>query len=538
MGCLMLGFLIVGCFNPDNSVNSSNSENKNLPVGLLTSPVGSNFFKLSKIYRFQNSADHRASPAPTVTNFTRQGLGWYVIEPSEADLQGSLRYEIFRYWDGKGDYMSSYTQNEGGYGSASVLGKFFTSGSLSINGVAITPQPLQSIPRYVRNWTTGTWPTTKYHSDHLTAVPGENPSGYTSDGALGFGFPRYTYDLQNGTAGPPIDRTISANNVTIGFIKSWGGSISSLSFDNVEYINRQEAGRLLGFAANHVWPSEQYNPTEAGDWQGNGSPVMYYNTVPENTTNPNRFATRTMPLLFVNPNGTVANNFRDGLPADGRHLLLYGGTMAKDVEIQGDRAVSGGSVKVIKSDFSFTPAESRNWGMIHIATHLNYAGLMADPAASSTGGWHFLYRRAGNLGPGNAFSLQQTNWGSNSFIVDYPNPDGVFWGQPWTTTAAGVSTLSIAEGNGTGRAFGILRKDSPVVFAANGTSTNRALQTSHTSVRQYSPSNPLTSNSPNTHAIHTEFRDVALNSGETFWVRIYFLLGTRSQILEAARNLP
>lgn len=472
-----------------------------------------NYYKLSKFYRgvtaIGGGLDHRAFKYPSEAGvYQNQGVAWYTLAEDKGSLTGNPRYELYKIQNGSYyDFMTSSTQNEGGYVLENNLGRMFSSQALSVNGASITPSPLQSVNRYYRAWTTGSWPWQSSWRDHLTGFPGEAPSGYSSEGSLGYAFPRYNWDMQDGTSGPAVDQSISANGVDVGFIKSWGGSLSTISYNGVQYINRAEPGRLLQPAANLELYSERYNPTEGGDHFKNGAPVMYYEKL-----SANRFATRTMPVMFKNPTGTFANLYIDGL--DPRHPLLYGGSIFKDVEILGNV----GNARVIRYDAGFVPCEgvARTWGMIHLAYHFNYDGLM-NPL-NTPAGYHRFYQQSGGV-------YSQVGSAVN---INIPT-GGNLWEQPWGTSPSGANVLIISEGNGNNRAIGVLYQ--------NPTSPSTYTK-SVTSYRGHDGSGPGDQYALNSQGFYLEFRNVALNHNQQFWVRTFIMLGTKDEILAAANSFP
>ena len=94
-----------------------------------------------------------------------------------------------------------------------------------------------------------------------------------------------------------IDYT-TASGLSLGTTINWGGAIVSLLKGGVEYIDRNDAGRDLQSA---MWyqdvPPYPTNPTEAGDTNNNGSPVINYDL---GWPFANQLHTRTLALQWGN----------------------------------------------------------------------------------------------------------------------------------------------------------------------------------------------------------------------------------------------
>lgn len=218
---------------------------------------------LRRLIRYYNSTtgdhmtDHRVySPA----GYTREGLIWYVLDPT-ATTNAAVNSLYGVYDPATGDHMTSGSTSEGTYSLYDTFGKPLSNPDGDMG--------LAPIMRYFKNWTAGGLTRT----DHMDAINGEVPAGYTLDGGMGYGWPTAQWV---GTI-----QSFTKNGITIGSSRNWGGTIVSLSKNGIEYINRFDAGRDLSIA---MWYGPEAvnhdNPTEGGDVYADGSPVLSYPTSP------------------------------------------------------------------------------------------------------------------------------------------------------------------------------------------------------------------------------------------------------------------
>lgn len=492
LSCLSITFLS-GCDSPTRQEDVDPTGAK-LALQVQAAAVGTNYYPLSKLYRgyagFKGKRNYRMYAKPSEQqDYSSEGVAWYILDQNETRLGANPIYELY----GNSEHMTSKTTNEGGYQLSGYLGRTFNGPGLSINSVAISPDPLKPIKRYLMKWSTGVWPNQQYWLDHLTGFDGENPSGYQYDAALGYGFPRKNWDMQ---LNPPVDASITDGTLEAGFIKTWGGVLGKIRHGGIEYINRYNAGREFQIAANGIAYEEFYNPTEGGDTNSNGSPLIHHQF-----PSAKRFASRTMPLMFRHPGTRKA--------PDPAHPLLYGGVIFKDVEILSD--VNG--VKVIRFDAGFTPNEDLNWGTIHIAMYLNYKDLMNNSV--STRGWHKTYTRTSSTG----------NFTENSSRA--LDGSGAGWRIVQNNIPVGRYVLGVASGNGTGKAIGLLAQQTG--FVTSFVSSDE---------RDINAPGDLGPTSSWCHNIYLMYHNVNLSKGSTFWQRQYILIGTSNQIVSAATAFP
>ena len=212
---------------------------------------------LWKLYRYRQNAGPDSMTwlrSENIPGYTLDRAMFYVLG---ADYATTLQtVTLNRLYNGV-DHMDSVLQNEGGYPYEGPLAKLL--------GFQDLEAGLFPIDRYFKT------------GDHMDLAAWESPpAGYTRDGTLGYGWP-----AQQARAVPAvdgignIDYTV-ASGVSVGTTIHWGGAIVSLMKDDVDYINRHDAGRLLQSAMWYQDLIPQDNPTEAGDWNSNGSPIVNY----------------------------------------------------------------------------------------------------------------------------------------------------------------------------------------------------------------------------------------------------------------------
>lgn len=451
---------------------------------------GTNFYPLSKLYRGYYSVpsgrNYITFPSASASSgSTSQGPQYYILERNNTTFPGSIINEYWRDFTGWGNHMTNPEPPPAGYIHSITLGRIFNSGpNLSIGGVNISPNPLKPISRFRKEWTING----NYYIDHAISSPLNSLSGYTNEGVLGYGFERYGFDTDGI---PPINYQVTKNYVTIGAMSSWGGGIGKILYNNLEYVNRRDAGRLLQLAANRERFNERYNPTEGGDIRNNGSPMLSSNVGSET------IETTTMPLMWLDPNTSAAP------PLD--NPLIFGGTFRKVIRMRG---VGGSGSRIIQLDARFTPHETTTWGSLQIpALYLNpnIMNIGASPA-----GWHSYYRRVGG-------SYQQI-WTKvrNITTTDWLEVQ---------TEPAGTNMLLIAHGNGNNRGIGILVKSAPVPTTALSAEWGSAgASKSHTSF--------------DTHAIYIGMENITLSAGQSFNATVWILIGTKDQIISDATTFP
>lgn len=216
---------------------------------------------LVKLNRYHNIGNDNYFDEPTTSSFpgcVNLGNSWYIMEGATQTSEPT--YNLFRlYSNSQLDHMSSPDPNEGaalGYYNSGQLGKTI--------GTPYIDMGLFPMIRWYK-----LKPSSKY--DFITARNNESIPGYTSQGSIGNGWP-------NGTGIGTVS-SISNSGVVIGTSYNWGGAIVSLKIGGIEQINKwtgAPAGRLLQSAMVYGFNNPRDNPTEAGDFWSNGSPVINY----------------------------------------------------------------------------------------------------------------------------------------------------------------------------------------------------------------------------------------------------------------------
>lgn len=248
----------------------------------------------------------------TISGYPYSGSNWYIldpVQPSGVTLPAiTPLYRLSGIIGGQYDHMSSsYSKSEGGYAYEYTLGNIF-----SAQDAELGTFPLN---RYYMSWSG--------KINHLTAVLGEVPAGYTLDGAMGYAWPGSS---QKGY----VVRT-QVGNVNIGTSRNWGGSIVSLIWNGVELIN-WTPGRALQSAMWYGMASLNDNPTEQGDTYGNGSVAINYGFWGA-AGRGEQIWTRTNALQFHDVAYTTDHNYA------AEHPVLSGTEISKFITIISDHRI-------------------------------------------------------------------------------------------------------------------------------------------------------------------------------------------------------
>ncbi|MBI5594039.1 MAG: hypothetical protein HY881_26625 [Deltaproteobacteria bacterium] len=229
------------------------------------------------------------------------------------------------------DHMDSNSTDVPGYQAERFLGNSF----VSAYDAAV---PIKSMVK-------------DYPMDHLTAFHGETPDGYTDDGVLGYGYPRFGELDAEGKTHNPILSQIAYNGVTINADLSWGGVIYELWWNGKQFVNHNDCGREIQTALFKPGLADtQFGPTEAGDRMFQGSPVA------EMQVSPKSLYTRSLPLQWdPRSYGGGSNN-----------PVLYGGEFDRNA-----RFMLHPAYKIIRYTIGFKPAESTNYLREWVTAYLN-----------------------------------------------------------------------------------------------------------------------------------------------------------------------
>lgn len=93
-----------------------------------------------------------------------------------------------------------------------------------------------------------------------------------------------------------LDARTSTDAARLGLLKSWGGSITEVSLNGVNYVNHDDPGRQI---QTSLWDANdpfRYNPVEAGDHFFNGSPLLTHTLLPDS------IYTKTQPIQYLPEN--------------------------------------------------------------------------------------------------------------------------------------------------------------------------------------------------------------------------------------------
>lgn len=517
----------LNCSETVVGTKGSSSTNPTDAVAFNVTP-GRNFYRLNKLFRGSfplpggmdhalNHIEHFDDAGGVDDLYDYNGLAWYVLNENEAwRMQGLTHtiHELYKNQNGGLNFMTSWLTNEGGYKYSSLLGNVFYSAQLEINGSRIEPDPFKPAYRVYRSWRTGSYWNRKYWCDHLTLMYGESAPGYGSPGLIGYGFPRYWIDGPFVTGGvpegnfiPTHDAFISRGDVRIGYNYNAGGMITSLQVGGIEYINNRTVGRQLQICTFLEPFDGEYNPTEGGDWNNNGSPLIWHDKL-----SGHRFATRTMPLMFSDPDSPwpyTANLDQD-------HPLLYGGVIFKDVEILPNE----NGARVIRYDIGFDPKETLEWGHINLSLHVCNAAIYTQ---NNT--FHRYYRRTGS---GNFVEVSRVD--IDNFI---PNNPGHFWGG-FTDYLQNQGVLIIAHGANRGIGIfiptlsntgcGMSQLVNPTTGGPNSWNCNQIVFNFGARRRGGPP--------------YARSEYIRLTPQTFFWHRAYILVGRRQDIIRAANAFP
>jgi hypothetical protein len=97
-----------------------------------------------------------------------------------------------------------------------------------------------------------------------------------------------------------LDARTSTDEARLGLLKAWGGSITEVSLNGVNFVNHDDPGRQI---QTSLWDGNAtyggtwgYNPIEAGDHDFNGSPLL------ASTLLPDSLYTKTQPIQWAPEN--------------------------------------------------------------------------------------------------------------------------------------------------------------------------------------------------------------------------------------------
>lgn len=252
------------------------------------------------------SAHFDTTPSPPPGS-TFEGQTFYAPKSSATG-----NHPLFKHFNAiLKDSMDAAAANVAGYTNQGVLGFPFNT-QYEAMGTC-------SIDRYYKS------------PDHATAFCSNDstygpvlPAGYTREGSMGYGFPRYGKQYY-------VPRYIynQDSSISIGINLAAGGAVFELNWGGKQFINTYDYGRELQIAV--FFDSDgNSNPTEAGDEKAHsdqsngywhGSPLISYTLV--NTSPEQYLTTMTYPLQW-NP---------ENFGGDANHPVRWTGTVSKRVDM-------------------------------------------------------------------------------------------------------------------------------------------------------------------------------------------------------------
>lgn len=190
-----------------------------------------------------------------------------------------------------------------------------------------------------------------YPIDHLTAFYGEIPDGYSEDGILGYGYPRFGELDGEGKKHNPFFSQFAYNGVTVNADLSWGGVIYELWWNGKQFVNHNDCGREIQTALFKPGLGDtEFGPTEAGDRRYHGSPIA------EMRVTKRSLYTRSFPLQW-DPSSYGGGE---------SNPVLYGGEFDRHA-----RFIPHPVYKIIRYTVGYKPAESTDYFREWVTAYLN-----------------------------------------------------------------------------------------------------------------------------------------------------------------------
>ena len=519
-----VAFALLGCFlgcgqqNPTS--NSLDINVKPVSSNLVATPLDLVDVPLKVIYRMKLSASYpynylNQTWTDVPTGYQLNRKTWMTLdENNPKQLAGVIPiYELYGNVNNIGDHMPSTSTSEGLFTLAWPLGMAFNSSTPSS---AISALGLSKMNRYNYLYDNST------HMDHLLSTLGETPpSGYALESSLGYAWPI----TLSGTLS--LSTTVSATNstpVTLSVDKAYGGAISSLTVDGVEYINSMEAGRL---AQTAMWIDDYCdNPTEAGDMIGNISPLISFNSSATSIT------TKVLALSFTGyanrsvytcPGTTGLNpawkNTNSGVAYMPQQPLLTGTTMSKTIT-----SPSPGIFKVL---VTITASKSAPASVNSIFPEVDPLGMLlngglfslVNVAHYANGSWNndnLMYQKNGVW----------TQFASTNVTAYSLNPSDLSEKTQFKCTDAINNTSNLlvtAQNLATGKAIGLYSAD-PVTAGYRGCGIWPVGTTSTT---------PIAPKGNETLLIGQGFRQIPITAGVPLVYTNYIIVGTNTADIRA-----
>ncbi len=188
------------------------------------------------------TADRMATTSSTeAAAFSFEGQLYYA-----PDTSTSIRQPLYRLYNGSNDHMMSTSTNEGGY---------------TLEGAIVYPWKAANAPQgttqIFRGWNSSL-------PDHGLMVVGYLLSGYTAEYlADRYAYPRYASDTSLGYTLTGAAITLTSNLIS-------GGAVSSWVWNNKEFVNMDDYGRLIQSSLSFQGQTSAL-PTEGGDKLGPGT---------------------------------------------------------------------------------------------------------------------------------------------------------------------------------------------------------------------------------------------------------------------------
>lgn len=200
------------------------------------------------------------------SSFPSAGQTWYL--PAGSIAGTTALHRLFKNMGWTADHMDSPAPGEGGFSTEGVHGYMYNGGVV------------------------GTAPIFRYHNpsgyndDHSTPGPHNLPSGYTREGPMGYGYPRW------GLTGSALVQ-FSGGGITGAVNQVAGAAVWSWVWNGIEFVNTNDYGREIQSAFFYG----NQNPTEAGDVAVSGDVQdMHGSPVASLTVTGDGISTRALPL--------------------------------------------------------------------------------------------------------------------------------------------------------------------------------------------------------------------------------------------------
>lgn len=200
---------------------------------------------------------------------------------------------------------------------------------------------------------------------------GESLPGYSVEGTLGYGYPRFGTECE-------INYTHSAGGVTLKANTVAGGTISELTWNSKQFVNNYDYGRQIQTAFNFSTTGEYDNPTEGGSKYGcpgqvsagraQGSPLLDIDSYGST------LYTKTRPLTW-NPDvqGGGSNN-----------PVIWNGTIEKEVTLNYDTSYAAHVIKWTTTINNPSSRSNFSWEIVTAYLNAEFNKLWSYDAVSDT----------------------------------------------------------------------------------------------------------------------------------------------------------